>query len=702
MKNQEKQELVRRYLERIVPESSIEGFSGGSSMKATIESVGGEDADLAAKAVRHIQEGKALPETEVHALEAIIIPGERPVLNISDGKFDRPIAPFEHLDQEPYRSNIQRAIPSIGRIDLPESPSIPYAGTGFIVGDGLLMTNRHVAEIFSFGLGLEGLRFRSGQTAAVDFLREKLKDDADYFRIRGVRMIHPYWDMALLEVEGLSEDRQPLTLTVDAPEDLLQQDVAVIGYPALDPRNNIDLQRDIFGGRFNVKRMQPGKVQERANLRSFGKVVTTVTHDSSTLGGNSGSAVVIAKTGKIVALHFAGIYLKANYAVSAADMARDSLIVDAGVQFDRPVPMASGPWVPYWNQADPPQQPKESSGAGGTQQVTYDGNSNTWTIPLTVTVNLGPPQKQAGAAAVTTDVAAVDAATAEIEKVPLVDTDYKNRSGYDDEFLGVRVPLPTVADESVLSKLEDGDTLIPYEHFSLVMHKKRRLAVFVAANIDNRHEMKEPEPGRDYSRQGLNGFEKKSSETWLLDPRIPGIHQLPDKFFTKDNKAFDKGHIFRREAATWGESYEQVQRANGDTFHVTNCSPQVLGFNRSNRHGIWGKLENKVGKTDDDRVVVFAGPVLSEDDKTFTGQDNAGLTTVQIPSRFWKLVIARVGCELQSFAFMLEQDLTDVPLEFQVDAFWRDRTISVSDLEKQLAIVTFPQVVHDSDQSEAD
>jgi len=53
------------------------------------------------------------------------------------------------------------------------------------------------------------------------------------------------------------------------PEDLLGEDVAVIGYPAprvqlsFDPRNDTNLQNSVFGGVYNIKRLQPGKIGER-------------------------------------------------------------------------------------------------------------------------------------------------------------------------------------------------------------------------------------------------------------------------------------------------------------------------------------------------------------------------------------------------------------------------------------------------------
>ena len=58
-----------------------------------------------------------------------------------------------------------------------------------------------------------------------------------------------------------------------------------------------------------------------------------MTHDSSTLGGNSGSAVIDVATGTVIGLHFAGEYLKANYAVPTYELARDRRVADAGLNF---------------------------------------------------------------------------------------------------------------------------------------------------------------------------------------------------------------------------------------------------------------------------------------------------------------------------------------------------------------------------------
>ncbi|MCY2966167.1 MAG: hypothetical protein NT069_21475, partial [Planctomycetota bacterium] len=94
-----------------------------------------------------------ISDAQLSALEAIVLPRERPVVFIQDNGFKTPPAPWQHFGRAENRKNITAAIPSVGRIELPDSPWIPYGGTGFVVGDELLMTNRHVAELFAAGLG---------------------------------------------------------------------------------------------------------------------------------------------------------------------------------------------------------------------------------------------------------------------------------------------------------------------------------------------------------------------------------------------------------------------------------------------------------------------------------------------------------------------------------------------------------------------
>ena len=283
------------------------------------------------QAAKKISTGTPLDPHEQFALEAIIIPDKRPAVDIVNGDYQITHPLWTSFNTGAIKSNIKKVIPSVGRVELPHHPLLPYGGTGFVVGQDLLMTNRHVAEIFCAGLGLRDLNFLPGREAGIDFLQEKGTTTPHILVVRKVMMIHPYWDMALLQVDGLPSDHFPLALSLKHPEDLLGEDVAVIGYPAFDPRNDANVQNTVFGGVYDVKRLQPGKIGERRSVASFGKNVLAATHDSSTLGGNSGSVVLSAKTGKVVGLHFAGVYLDANYAVPSAELARDGRVIDAGV-----------------------------------------------------------------------------------------------------------------------------------------------------------------------------------------------------------------------------------------------------------------------------------------------------------------------------------------------------------------------------------
>ncbi|MEM9761251.1 MAG: DNA/RNA non-specific endonuclease, partial [Pseudomonadota bacterium] len=113
-----------------------------------------------------------------------------------------------------------------------------------------------------------------------------------------------------------------------------------------------------------------------------------------------------------------------------------------------------------------------------------------------------------------------------------------------------------------------------------------------AAMVDSSDAMKRPgnRPPGDYSRDGLAG---RSSDAWFEDDRIAEGAQLPDRFFTNDRKAFDRGHVVRRDDVAWGTTYDEMRNANGDSFHSTNCSPQVSTFNQSSRGtDNWGDLEN--------------------------------------------------------------------------------------------------------------
>jgi len=706
--------------------------TAASSVTATVDV-----ANQALDKVKSDPEVQLAPE-EMSALEAIIIPRERPAIDVVRGDFRVVHDKWLDLNEGPVHQRLTAAIPAIGRIDLPGQTQIPYGGTGFIVGPGLLMTNRHVAQIFASGLGAGPIIFRPGWQSAIDFLHERGQSGTDVLRVRGVRMIHPFWDMALLEVEVQGTPRTGLKLSLKDIGEMDGHRVAVIGYPAFDPeRNDIATQNRLFDSAYGVKRLQPGELGPRRNTSSFGKIVSAGTHDASTLGGNSGSAVIDLDTGEVLALHFGGRYLDTNYCVPAFELAKDGRVVDAGVEFAGTASGGFPPWSGYWTGAEaltsaagmsepddikqsfPPVPPAPgTSGAAlpPQQEPVGAGGEISFTVPLTVTIQLGRPIPAALVAAL--PAAQSVEAVQPIEEAlvqPWHDPDYAGRDGYDETFLeDLVVPMPHAKDRSVIAPLLDGGDTLHYRHFSIQMHAKRRLALFTASNVTAEAALKRPEPGKKYDRKSLAGLGPNDQEKWFPDPRIAAQFQLSDKFYTKDRGSFDKGHIVRREDPAWGHTYKELRQANGDTYHVTNCSPQVAPFNQSQRgEGNWGDLENMV-LTDaaTERLCLFAGPILDDSDPIFTGVDSDGtLLHARIPKAFWKVIVAKVATgaanpkapkfAIATYAFVLEQDISNVELEFAVSDIFRKKMVSLSELELRTGLI-FDADLHDGDQFGAD
>ena len=369
------------------------------------------------------------------------------------------------------------------------------------------------------------------------------------------------------------------------------------------------------------------------------------------------------------------------------DFLRNS--VGEGLRYPRPELIASA------------ARPDGTSRITGLKVLAEDGGARI-ELPAGFTAEI-QQVRVAAAPAPTTAIAAPAPIPVEAYKSPYVDPKYSNRRGYDETFLSVAVPMPGVVKKSLAAPMRNGDVAIPYEHFSVIMHKQRRLALLTACNVDGREKARRPDPSKSYTRAALGEMNKGDIEMWVEEKRIDPAHQLPDRFFKNDRKSFDKGHIVRRDDVVWGRTYAQVKRANGDTFHVTNCSPQIAAFNQSSKGGEWGKLENMILKqTKNEKIVIFAGPVFDDDkDKPFKGEDADGEELiVKIPSRFWKIVVADGDEGLESFGFLLKQDLRSVVWEFDVTDEWIERMTPLEEIQDVAKLVKIPKLVMDADMFE--
>ena len=633
-------------------ETVLESLATATAPPVTdFDTLRGKDKAAVEGAFAKLDTPEAMDPREEFALEAIIIPDRRPAVDIRNDDYRVDHQDWLHLNAEAARATILPRIPAIGRIEIPEHPSLPYAGTGFLVGDGLLMTNRHVAELLVRGLGRKGLVFRPGYTCEINFVEEAGRTGENQFRIDEALLIHPYWDMAVLRVRDVPETVQPLTLSRQgaAPMAGPAPDVVVIGYPAFDPRNDAEVQRQVFNNLFNVKRLQPGKWLKRRSVTSFGKPVEAITHDSSTLGGNSGSAVIDVATGRVVALHFGGRYLDANFGVPAADLGLDSRLVDLGLNFeDGPIGPGpdDGPWTPFWEEAE-----REGAAAGpaagrppSEPALRATAQAASWTIPLTITIGQPVPAAATGSPAATPPLRAPSDEDLAGDEAPV--EDYRDRPGYAPGFLGVDVPLPQVERDAadVLAFQLDGgsETELRYQHYSVVMSRSRRMCFFSAVNISGGQSRKNKRVG------------------WKWDPRLPREQQIMNECYG-DPPRFSRGHMTRREDPGWGGE-ATAKRGNQDSMHITNATPQMQAFNSP----IWLALEDYAldhARGDAMDISVFTGPYFDVADPNMYG--------VRIPLTFWKIIafIHDETGQLCATGYEMNQERNLQPEEFVFGQF---------------------------------
>lgn len=336
--------------------------------------------------------------------------------------------------------------------------------------------------------------------------------------------------------------------------------------------------------------------------------------------------------------------------------------------------------------------------AAETREGGMGGIQFTFTGP--VTINLSQPVVPPAAQPSPTPVVGY-------ERSIRFDPDYDNRPGYDPGFLDddgdITVPTPTVAGARLdeIYKGEDGEPLVlKYHHFELAMNRSRRLQMWSAVNVDYAMDRKTTGDRDSWGR-----------DRWIPDPRIPAAVQIFDADFYKPAGNVDRGHIVRREDNEWGDSALEIEFANSDTFHWTNCTPQHEAFNQSTpgrndkayrgMEGIWGAFENHVQqsrKGDDTRACILAGPVLADDDPSA----DFGKGPIQYPVRFFKVVCVLErsgdGKRLRVFGFVLSQK--DVVDRIGIERFGPGRfkryQVPIGEIEEATGLV-FDPTLHESD-----
>jgi serine protease len=305
------------------------------------------DAEAALRKLGAEGDAAEVTDREMIGLEAIVVPdGTRPSLFVRDDDVDPSVAEAGTW-QGPIslmRTAIGQVAPSVGRIN--SAVGFPhYLGTGFVVADGLIATNRHVLEALTGTSepGADGT-WAFKKPVTIDFAAEFGKDRKREFRVTGVAYAGPdpiknklrpaNLDLALLKVDTSNGgDSLPPPLPLSRKLKALQQksDIYVMGYPARPQGEAGEVLMRVFQDEYFVKRFAPGFVQDDPDTAEDEGHHRVFTHDASTLGGNSGSCVVEFRLeGRaVVGLHFGGRPRDHNYAHAIARL--ESVLAEHGV-----------------------------------------------------------------------------------------------------------------------------------------------------------------------------------------------------------------------------------------------------------------------------------------------------------------------------------------------------------------------------------
>lgn len=526
---------------------------------------------------------------------------------------------------------------SVGRVNIRDQRgTLRGYGTGFLVSTSLLLTNHHVLpDAATARMSVIEFDYQDGFDGK-PLLSNVLGFDPDRFFVANREL-----DFALVAVDGDAESLAKYGfchLTAAQGTVLIGEPVTIVQHPR---------------GEKKQVALRENKVLDIPEL--------VVHYAADTEPGSSGSPVFNDQW-EVVALHHAsvatpqhapayaflneGIRISRilNFLASAELTAEQRALVDE-------LTTVSSAHIAQSARRTGSGQPGGETAVRRDDSPTETGpltpslrgdGTVTIDVPLRITVHLGTPADAAATFRPTVATSAVPAEVVPGVEAVTIDPDYSHRSGYDADFLGFPLPLPEVGRWAEVASPE-----LKYHHFSVVMNRARRLALYTAVNID----------GRTASRP------RRDSDRWFIDPRLPREEQTGEAVY-RDNP-LDRGHLVRRLDPAWGPVAEA---ANDDTFHFTNAIPQHHSFNAGST--LWLGLEDYILNNADNRdmaISVVTGPVLRDDDPVYRG--------VALPREFFKMVatVTATGAPSVTGYLLSQEALLDEfaarPEEFSFGAY---------------------------------
>lgn len=287
---------------------------------------------------------QSISDEEITATEAVILAdGSRPTMLLSEGlpPLDHPLIGQWRNELTALADHISSTASSICRIEPTHGSAGDYFGTGFLFDEsfGLVLTNQHVLEAILHRMSTL-IERKHGKHKIHDGVFVDFSAEADTVERRRFKVVEAWatpiegddfsrLDIAVLRIEPVEPcDSLPKKLEL---ETLIERgdgamiSFCTIGYPGPPANvtgtiNGVDLSwvhRDLFGGRYGLKRIAPGKVHRAIGTIENDERSWIFGHDATTLGGASGSPIISWLDGnRAVGIHFAGAIGKSNYAHS--------------------------------------------------------------------------------------------------------------------------------------------------------------------------------------------------------------------------------------------------------------------------------------------------------------------------------------------------------------------------------------------------
>lgn len=575
---------------------------------------------------------------------------------IADAAFERIINGNELQDVN-YLARGERAARAIGRISIRESNGrLSGYGTGFLIGGGLLLTNNHVLQ--------------SGAWAERSEVEFEYQRDIDGKQLPGAKFS--------LEPGTLFYTSERFDFSVVAVAPLASnadRDLGDFGWLPLigEPGKAIE------GEWLTIIQHPNGELKQvcvREN-RLLKRTADVLWYSTDTLGGSSGSPVFNGDW-LVVALHHSGVPETKGDRWQTID-GRDydprvhreediKWVANEGIRVTRIVEtlqseLGGHPLVQTAltsNLSELTKNPSTAPNQSRTTMNTPIAINNAGRRFLVSFDAVGQPSitPYTGGGAVESARLATEhteprpSRRAQPQGVSFrFDDDYSKRNGYDENFLGsdgdhgkYRVHLPKLTPAlaaSALALLEPAGTkeyVLKYTNMSLVMHSRRKFAIYSAANLD-------------FARRYAS---LQSKRVWRYDPRIPLEAQTGDEAYA--GNAFDRGHLTRQEDMEYGDTMQDALQSTADTCHWTNVCLQHAKFNQTKdwwqgmeRHILEYSVDPKHGKGF--RAQVFTGPVFTTRDIEFDE-----VPGIKVPMKFWKVAVAVTSSgKLFAVAYLLDQ-----------------------------------------------